>query len=534
MLAGGFGVAAAAGAVGPALLPSPAPAGSHRPFQHGVASGDPLPDAVVLWTRITPSPGAAPGSGRGPDVRVEWLVASDPDLRDVVAEGSVVTGPDRDHTVKIDATRLRPATSYWFRFRWDDEESPVGRTRTAPAADADVERLRFGVVSCANWQAGWFSAYRHLADLDDLDLVVHLGDYLYEYQPGTYSYGHANRDVRRHDPPHETVTLRDYRRRHAQYKTDPDLQRLHARVPFVVTWDDHEVADGAWTDGAFEHQPGEGPWRRRRAAAHQAYDEWMPVRLSGTALPGDGERMYRDLTFGRLVHLAMLDLRTYRGDRVGADDVAVDDPERTITGTDQRGWLLDSLATTTARWKLVGNPVMISPMLMPPRPRSETFALSRLTTLTPRARAAPNTDGWDGFRADRDRVLGHLRDRAIRDVVFLTGDVHTSWAIDVRDELGAIATELVCPAITSNNVDDFMGVPPRTASLTLEAAIQATNPAVRWVNLDDHGYAVLDLTGERAVMQWFAISDRSDPRATTHRLASWQILSGTPGALAAP
>jgi len=281
---------AAVGVTG-ALLPAADAAPADRVFAHGVASGDPLPDRVVLWTRVTPVPAATPGSGVGPAVRVSWQVSGDPGFRRTVASGTVSTGPRKDHTVKVDATGLRPATSYYYRFLLDGHVSRVGRTRTAPAHAADVARLRLGVVSCANLQAGWFSAYRHLAARDDLDAVLHLGDYLYEYAPGEYGLGQGNVDVRRHVPAREIVGLSDYRRRHAQYKRDADLANLPARFPFIVTWDDHESANDAWCGGAENHTPGvEGRWHARRAAAYRAYDEWMPARLGGTAVVGDGAR----------------------------------------------------------------------------------------------------------------------------------------------------------------------------------------------------------------------------------------------------
>jgi alkaline phosphatase D len=383
-LAGGVGIAAGLGVLGSAAISTSASSAPPAVFGHGVASGDPLPDAVVLWTRVTPTAECLPGAGRGPEVDVTWEVARDDDFDDLVAGGTVRTGPSQDHTVKVDATGLEPATDYRYRFRLDANVSRVGRTRTAPSPSDSPEVMRFGVVSCANWQAGWFTSYRLLAERGDLDAVIHLGDYLYEYQPGKYSYGHDNIDVRRHDPPREIVTLRDYRRRHAQYKTDVDLQELHAAVPFVVTWDDHEVADGNWTGGAFEHQPPtEGPWRRRVRAAHRAYDEWMPVRISGTAAPGDGDRLYRRLQFGRLADLSMLDLRSYRSKRVDASDPSVDDVSRTITGETQLAWLGANLTTSPCRWKLVGNPVMMSPLMLPPRPKIEQDALGRNVAFTP-------------------------------------------------------------------------------------------------------------------------------------------------------
>ena len=529
-LAGSIGIAAGVGVLGSFTLTSEAPAAGNRPFSHGVASGDPLPGAVVLWTRVTPSLDARPGSGQGEPATVQWEVAEDDDFDTIVCSGLVRTDATRDHTVKVDATGLEPATDYYYRFVFGTDQSAVGRTRTAPAHDSDPGQLRFGVVSCANWQAGYFSSYRHLAERKDLDAVIHLGDYLYEYQPGKYSYGHVNQDIRTHYPPREIVSLADYRQRHAQYKTDPDLQALHAAVPFIVTWDDHEVADGNWAHGAFEHQKYEGSYEKRKHAAHQAYDEWMPVRISGTAVSGDGERMYRRLQFGRLADLSMLDLRSYRSKRVEPGDPEIDDPRRTIAGGAQLDWLTGNLSTTSARWKLVGNPVMIAPVMLPPRPTAEQYALSQTVSFTTSSPSTPNTDEWDGYTADRRRVLEHLVVEEISDVVFLTGDVHTAWANDIPAGAGrpSVATEFVVNSITSNNTDDFMGTTPRTASLALEAVIQAENPHVRFVNLDDHGYSVLHVTATGVQMDWYAISDRRDPHAKSRRLTSWAVSAGTP------
>ncbi|MGH3348233.1 MAG: alkaline phosphatase D family protein, partial [Nocardioides sp.] len=356
-------VLATAGVSALALPALRADAAGTRTFRHGVASGDPLPDAVLIWTRVTPTVAATPGSGQGPTVTVRWQVATDPDFRRVVREGSFTTGPSRDHTVKVDVTGLRPATWYHYRFSYAGARSRTGRTRTAPGRWATPRSLRFGVVSCANLQAGWFSAYRHLARRDDLHAVLHLGDYLYEYGPGEYGYGASNVDVRPHDPPHEMVSLADYRRRHAQYKRDPDLQDLHAKYPWIVTWDDHEVTNDQWRDGAENHQEAEGSYPRRRARAHRAYDEWMPVRLSGTADLRDGTRLFRRLRFGRLAEISMLDLRSYRDQQVVQPappapwpDGEVSDPGRTILGTRQLRWLRRSLRAGRSQWKIIGNP----------------------------------------------------------------------------------------------------------------------------------------------------------------------------------
>ncbi len=520
-------MAAVAGAVGPAAFPSPATGYRHHRFGHGVASGDPLSDAVVIWTRVSPSVEARPGSGLGDPVEVIWEVAFDEDFVEIVATGSLMTDPASDHTVKLDVTGLMPSAMYYYRFLSGDDVSPIGRTRTAPAPHAVAGGLRFGVVSCANWQAGWFSAYRHLAEGDDLDAVIHLGDYLYEYQPGKYSGGYDWVDVRHHEPPHETVTLADYRIRHAQYKTDPDLQALHARVPFVVTWDDHEVADGWYPGGAFEHQGDEGPFPDRLAAAQRAYDEWMPVRLGGTAVVGDGTRIYRRIRFGSLVDLLMLDLRGYRDERID-DGPQTTAPDRQMTGADQFTWLADELAASQARWKLIGNPVMIAPMLMPQRPRGQQLALVSTTDPMSWGPTEPNTDTWDGYPVQRKALLDHIADRGITDVVFLSGDVHTAWANEVRDDRGRpVAAEFVCASVTSNNVDDFMGTAPRSVSVAMEEAIVEVNPHVRFVNLDDHGYCVLEVDETGARMEWWAIGDRADANTGTRRLATRTLTAGS-------
>jgi alkaline phosphatase D len=402
-------VAGAAGAGSLALglpLASPATGATSDVFQHGVASGDPHPTSVILWTRVTPTADAAPGSGRGPDVTVRWQVASDPDFDRLVARGTVVTGADRDHTVKLEADGLAPGTTYWYRFLVRGEASPVGRTRTAPAPDSDPGRLRFGIVSCANLQAGYFSSYRHLARRDDLDAVLHLGDYVYEYAPGEYGYGFENRDIRPHHPPREMVTLADYRMRHGQYKQDPDLQALHAKTPFIVTWDDHESTNDAWRGGAENHDPAtEGDWRDRYADATRAYDEWMPVRMGESADAGDGTQLFRRLQFGTLAELSMLDLRSYRSQQVHLTPTPVpdpsgdvSDPDRTITGDAQMTWLKESLSREAAQWKLIGNPVMISPVVFPPLPNDLTSQLNDVTTAcsspATSTRPGPATSPW--------------------------------------------------------------------------------------------------------------------------------------------
>jgi alkaline phosphatase D len=534
-------VAGAAGAGVVALGPQrTAYAEARRIFAHGVASGDPRPHSVLLWTRVTPSASATPGSGRGPAALVRWEVARDPRFRHVVAHGTARTDARRDHTVKVDATGLEPATTYYYRFGYAGATSRTGRTRTAPAHHASPGNLRFGVVSCANLQAGWFSAYRHLAARDDLDAVIHLGDYLYEYAPGQYGYGPSNEDIRRHEPPREMVHLADYRQRHAQYKRDPDLQELHARHPMIATWDDHEVANDQWRRGAENHQSDEGDYLVRRRRAHRAYDEWMPVRMGGSTDLRDGTRLFRRLRFGTLAELSMLDLRSYRSRQadqvqppVPSTDAAVSDPDRTITGDRQMAWLKDSLARDTAQWKLVGNPVMIAPVVFPPAVHELTGPINDVTGLLPEDGLPYNVDQWDGYTADRHELFGFLADHGITDTVFLTGDIHSGWACDLPLDAGtypaspSVATEFVGTSITSNNLKDITGSPPRTTSLAVEAAIQAANRHVKYLDFDDHGYSVLDVTSRRTQMDYYVIGDRADRDAGASWTASWATDANT-------
>ncbi|MFI9200819.1 alkaline phosphatase D family protein [Streptomyces sp. NPDC053048] len=528
-------VTAAAATATAALLPSVSaqaatadsdpPSAAAPAFVHGVASGDPLPDGVLLWTRVTPSPDATPGSGRGPAVEVTWQVAEDDGFSRVVAHGTVTAQAAGDHTVKADVRGLRPATGYFFRFTAGGIHSPTGRTRTAPARDAAVDGIRFGVVSCANWESGHFSAYRHLATRRDLDAVFHLGDYIYEY--GTGEYPAAGRVVRPHAPTHEIVTLADYRVRHARYKTDPDLQALHHAHPVVAIWDDHEFANDTWPGGAENHTPGtEGEWAKRIAAAKQAYFEWMPVRpsIEGTT--------YRRLRFGRLADLHLLDLRSFRSQQVKSGSGKVDDPERTITGRAQLDWLKEGLASSDTSWRLVGNPVMISPVAFGSLPAHLLEPLAKLLGL-PSGGLTINSDQWDGYTDDRRELIAHLTDRGIGNTVFLTGDIHMAWATDVPKKAAtyplssSAATEFVVTSVSSDNLDDILRVAPHTVSVAAATAIKAANRHVKWLDMDSHGYGVLDVTAERAQMDYYVLSDKRDPAATSSWTRSYRTLSGT-------
>ncbi|GAC53389.1 MULTISPECIES: alkaline phosphatase D family protein [Gordonia] len=512
--------------------PGPAEAAPPRAFAHGVASGDPLPDAVILWTRITQSAASTPGSGVGQPCSVRWEIARDAGFGAVVGSGVVQTSAERDFTVKVDATGLSPRTTYHYRFTVTSgpvagATSPIGTARTAPATGADVARIRFGVVSCANWEAGYFAAYRHLNNQPDLDAVVHLGDYYYEYQTGRYT-GKTGA-VRIHDPRHEIRTLRDYRTRHGQYKTDPDLAALHRSTPFICIWDDHESSNDSWREGAENHQPGEGSWQVRRAAALRAYSEWMPIR---PGVDPQGRHLFRRLRFGKLLELSMLDLRSYRDLQVSAVSSRIDAPSRTMLGRAQMSWLTNGLTSSETRWKIVGNPVMISPVLIPPLDPQTTGAVTELLGI-PEEGIPYNADQWDGYAADRRRLLDSIRNNGVDNVVFITGDIHSSWACDIPVDVanypgaGTVATELVGTSVTSTNIDEMFNVPENTAGPTIAAAFSAANHHIRYCELDSHGYSVLTVTPSATQMDWYFLNDKTDPRSGQFYAKSFRVRSGT-------
>jgi alkaline phosphatase D len=508
-------LAARAGLAFPALPPLAALAGCAAPrraagsgaplFRHGVASGDPLPDRVVLWTRVS-------AEGDRP-VPLRWRIARDPGLRDAVAEGRAEAAPERDFTVKVDASGLEAGTRYWYAFEAEGSESPVGRTRTLSGAGA--ERLRLAFTSCANMTQGYWNAYAALAARDDLDLVLHLGDYIYEYANGTYGDGRALGRVP--EPDRELLALADYRARYAQYRRDPDLQALHASHPMVAVWDDHEIANDAWDAGAQNHQEeSEGGYAERRTAAARAYREWLPVREAGT----DAEpRLWRAFRVGGLADLLMLDLRLAGrdGPRDAGDAAGLADPARSLLGAEQEGWLFERLSASKREgvaWRILGQ-----------------------QTLFGQARTADGRiwirDTWDGYPAARERVIAHLREGAIGDVVVLSGDVHSSWAMELCSDpfdpqaydratgRGAVAVELVCPAISS--------APPvrdRADALAQEAGFRERLPHLRYVDLWQRGYGLLDLDRTRARAEWWHVAGVDQRGLGAHLAAAFEAPAG--------
>ena len=505
---------AAAGVATSPWLAACATWGSARPaalpFQHGVASGDPTQRAVVLWTRVTPEPGSVGA------MRVVFEVADESDFASLRAQGELVATPDRDYTVKVDVDGLDPGASYAYRFRVGERESPVGRTRTFPAGTP--ERVRLAFASCSAIEAGYFGAYERIAARDDLDAVLHLGDYIYEYADGTAGQGALLRRVP--EPDRECTLLGDYRTRHAQYKRDPQLQRLHARHPVIAAWDDHELANNAWRGGAQNHQPEEGAWRDRRAAAKRAFREWLPVREPFA----EGEACYRGFRCGDLVDLSILDTRSQRDAQLldlrrSAGHAA---PDRSILGAEQERWLADRVVASQRDgvvWRVLGQQVVFAPM-------------------HDEAGSVRNPDAWEGYSATRERLYGLWEERSLYDNVILTGDVHSSWALDVpRDPYrpegydegprrDVHAVEFVTPGITS-----LVGLPAaRRAAIT--DSVLADNPHLHWVDFSGRGYAIVDFDRTRARCEWFHVDTVERPETGEELVAVFEAPRG--GGLRAP
>jgi len=545
----------------PAAAAAPAAKGI---FGYGVASGDPTGTSVVLWTRATPpnrrgEPVATPGSGLGKPLEVRWEVARDEDFRHVVARGKVRTSATSDHTVKVDVRGLKPYTRYHYRFESRGECSPVGRTRTAPDVPGEVHALRFALVSCSNYTGGYFTAYRAIAQRDDLDLVLHVGDYIYEYGNGADRYGPAAlAGVRDGNPDTEVIDLAGYRLRHALHKADPDAQAAHRALPWITIFDDHEVANNSWANGAENHQPGEGVYAERRAQAMQAYLEWMPFRMPDQSVPHQGTRFFKRFTFGALGDLSILETRQNRSQQVAVPGVpfdgfvpigvnpsidgAIASPLRHLPEPEQLSWLKDGVAQQGRPWHLLGNQVMIAPVLYP----GAALGAPGLTFV--------NGDQWDGYAADRADLLGHLAAQpdSAGDVVVLTGDIHASFSCEIplsatpgSAAYDSAAVEFVCPSVTSDGFYEVLGGTPQLAGAPAEVVVNVTrqaigaaqqlNPWLKYIDGVSHGFVVIDVTPERVQADYHhtpvptnaAPDPRVDPTVVPTYSRSLQTLAGT-------
>jgi alkaline phosphatase D len=503
-------ILSASGAFALGVLPLTRVLGQPRfaayPFTLGVASGYPRPDGIVLWTRLAPEPLVGGGMPPHP-AKVGWEIAADEAFRNIVRHGVAVATPRFAHSVHVDASGLESGRWYWYRFHAGKAVSPIGRTRTAPAADAPVERMRFAFACCQHYEQGYFSAYRHMA-AEDLDLVAHLGDYIYESSWG-------RKHVRQHEAA-VPITLEEYRNRHALYKTDPDLQTAHAVFPWIVTWDDHEVQNDYAADYSQDRVPPD-LFRKRRLAAYQAYYEHMP--LPDTALPRASEmRLYGRTAFGGLVQFHVLDDRQYRSPQVcprpgrGGGNVVENcderlDPRRTMLGAAQEKWLFGGLSASRVRWNVIAQQTL---MAQADRMPGEGQAFW--------------TDGWDGYPLARARLLSHIVERRVANPVVLSGDLHMSMVADIKTDFDdrhapVVASEFVATSITSDG-------PARSR---IESWLP-DNPHIKYADPTRRGYTVMELSARRCIAHLRTLDDVKNADTRVRTLLSFAADDGRPGA----
>jgi alkaline phosphatase D len=515
-------------------------------WKHGVASGDPLSDRVVLWTRITTD-------ATGP-VDVGWQVATDEAFSNVVRFGVSTTSASVDYTVKVDVDQLSPASKYFYRFSVVNQKSPVGKTKTLAASGAS--QVTLAVFSCSNYPTGYFNVYAEAAKRTDLDATVHLGDYIYEYASNGYASSNAATLGRVSDPTNELLVLTDYRKRHAQYKSDPDLQTLHAAVPMIAVWDDHEVANDTWKDGAENHQANEGDFKLRRAAAIQAYHEWMPTRVT------QADIIYRSFNFGGLVALHMLDTRligrekqldyanytTQQGLNSAAFITDLTRADRQLLGTTQTAWLQQQMTASTATWQVLGQQVLMgrmdipSPILFEALNPGTGVSISAYTALKIKQATAPNTltpteqyilaqpaipynlDAWDGYYAARETVLGMAR-ALNKNLVVLAGDSHNAWGNDLKDQSGnQVGVEFGVSSVTSPGFESiFVNDNPATLAASLE---QLIDPLV-YADTSRRGFSLITATATECRCDWIYVSTIS---SRTYTATTGKSLRALPGA----
>ncbi|WBB70743.1 alkaline phosphatase D family protein [Micromonospora sp. WMMD812] len=477
------------------------------PFTLGVASGDPLPDAVVIWTRLAPKPLERFSGMSYRSVQVDWEVADNERFHRPVRRGTALARPEYGHSVHVDVRGLKPGRHYYYRFRVGRHESPVGRTKTAPDPRLQTSAMAFAFVSCQRWDDGFFTAYRHLA-AEDLDLVVHLGDYIYEY--GIPADGKVRATAVPEPYQSEIDTLDRYRMQYALYKTDPDLQAAHAAFPFAVTWDDHEVENN-YADDIPENSVAPADFLIRRANGYRAYWENMPLRPLQQPY-GPDMRLYRRLTYGNLAEFNVLDTRQYRSDQPCGGGMHDDcderfDPSRTFLGTEQERWLLDGLGNSRARWNVLAQQVVMAQL-----------------DFNRQAPVNISTDSWDGYVAPRERLLTGIRDRQVSNPVVLTGDVHRNYAFDLKEDFTnpdstTLGAEFVGTSVTSGG--NGQDLPSNGANLL------AANPHLRMVN-NERGYVRCTLTPQQWRADYRVVPYVTTPGAPVSTRASFVLTDGNP------
>ncbi|MCG9510023.1 alkaline phosphatase D family protein [Acinetobacter pittii] len=528
-------------------------------FLHGVASGDPLQDKVILWTRLTPVDLSA-------SLKVTWEIATNDQFNQNLKTGMVQTTKTDDFTVKVDAIGLQAGTTYYYRFRFGSKISPVGQTKTLPVS---TNKVSFAVCSCSNYPAGYFYVYREMAK-QNVDVVIHLGDYIYEYGADGYATEDAAKLGRTlpSDNNKEIIKLDDYRKRYALYRQDKDLQAAHQRHPFIVIWDDHELANDTWRDGAENHQDNEGSFSTRKLEALQAYFEWMPIRpVSST----DHLNIYRQFNFGSLVQLTMLDTRIIARDKqleykdymtasgLDAQKFQTDltDPKRTLMGYTQRDWLVDKLKQSTAIWNVVGQQVLMSKMWIPAEllaslgqitsggTSSDTLAKmtaqitelvtlklrleqgdptltvqekARVTTLVPY-----NLDAWDGYYAEREFVYGKLAEFN-KKIIVLAGDTHNAWTSYLYSQKGEyVGVELATSSVSSPGLEKYLSIP--LAQLQqFEFAFTTLIDELAYCNLNQRGYLMVTLDDKQVQSDWIFVDSIKNAEYKVDSSRNYQLV----------
>ena len=473
---------------------------SLKPFYHGVASGDPMSNSVIIWTRVTPEDSI-------PKIDVEWEVSTSDSFAEIIVGGIAQTSPERDYTVKVDVKGLTPGTKYFYRFEALGKQSETGQTKTC---SLDAQKLSFAVVSCSNYEWGYFNSYRAVAENTAIDAVLHLGDYIYEYGPGTYG---DTTFIRTHMPAKEIITLAEYRMRYSQYRLDPDLRLAHARHPFINIWDDHEIANNAYQSGAQNHQQDEGSFDERKAAAVRTFHEWLPIR--------ENSEHYRKFSYGNLVDIFMLDERL-EGRTIPVEssvDTSFESPERQMISTKQMQWLTKGLTESTAQWKIIGNQVIFSYLNWGYEP---DFTI--------------NMDSWDGYPFQQKHLANHIINTEIDNVIFVTGDTHSSWAFEVSVDpmnfynqntgAGSLAIEFGSPSINSANANEKY---PEEDVIEHEQKISNTslNPHLKYTNLRDHGYLLITLDETNARADYYYVVSVLDKLSDANIGKSISVTSGT-------
>ncbi|HIF14075.1 MAG TPA: T9SS type A sorting domain-containing protein [Bacteroidetes bacterium] len=471
----------------------------YAPFYHGVASGDPRSDSIIIWTRISPD-----SNQTGP-FNISWHIATDSNMQNIIQTGNSNTDYDKDYTLKVDVGGLQPYTYYYYNFEYNGTSSLTGRTKTAPLGD--IDSLRFAVVSCAHYEAGFFNVYDAIVDRNDVDAVIHLGDYIYEYGRDEYGINMLSPE-RDYEPSDEVIDLIGYRTRYSQYRLDKSLRRLHQQYPIIAVWDDHESANNSWSDGAQNHNSGDGDWTSRKKASIQAYREWMPLRWPNSV---DSNRIYRSFKYGDLASLIFLDTRLYERDKqVSLSSSSLNDTSRTLLGHQQMNWLKQELSDTNTQWKILAQQVMMAPLkiqigILPP------FYF--------------NEDQWNGYPAERDKVKNHILNNSIQNFVVLTGDIHTSWANDLPTSNynsstggGSFGVEFVTPSVTSPALE-VGGTSINLPSVIIKAA----NNHNKFVNTTERGFFILDINKTRSQADWYFINTISERNSDYSYAESWYV-----------